>query len=894
MKRNLLALLLVCLTYILQAAAVWVPRASLPGQGLYEPATFTLNNLVYVVAGGTPVGNTNAVWAYDCVQDIWTQKANYAGGAAEAPRGFSLNGYGYVLTGKQGAYLSSMYRYDAASNSWLIQAPFPGTPRYTAVAITIGNLAYFGTGYDPLQNDWWSFDPATNTWTQRASVPGNPRQSAVGFSINGRGYVGLGSYTQHPQYTPQNDFYEYNPATNSWIPRSPFPASGRWSCMNFVYGNEGYVGCGISYLSSPGATTIYNQIYKYNPASDSWSLFGNFPNNRYGGVAAVVNNRIFGGLGYNGASYQSSWYEYTVVPCSLDVSISKTNTTCNNSCDGTASATVINGSGNYTYLWSNGQTTASISNLCPGVYTVYVRDSLTNCPDSANVIISAGGSFSFSNITVNDTSCTPGQCSGSITLIPDTFTTSAYSYLWSTGATSHQLTNLCAGNYSVTITSLNNCTLSATYSVADSSDCDTLPCNLGATIAKVNPTCKGDCDGSMTANITGGSGNYSYIWSNGATSSSIQQLCAGTYTVTVTDLNSQCVVTVSQSIAKGPVGANAIRQNATCGQCNGSITITGNGGNGAPYTYLWSNGATTSTVDSLCPGVYTTTITDKSGCTFICTNTLINVDTGCTVNCVNDFTTYTQGGWGNPGAPGQYMAANFASCSGGSVTIGDPCGYTITLNSVQAVRDFLPQGGTPAALTQNYVNLSSHITVLAGQLLSVHFAIMFDACDSNLSASNSPLKDQVYVVQNSPFYGWNIQAIHDTAMKILAGCSSAYSPSQINGALTDINENYDGGQNHGKFECPASATVSSVSTVSAEKRMSVFPNPFNNSFTLDTKGESGLNVIVRDITGKVLASYENVSDKLKIESDFEAGIYFVVIDNPVNGTREIIHIVSVK
>lgn len=650
-------------------------------------------------------------------------------------------------------------------------------------------------------------------------------------------------------------------------------------------------------------------------------------------------------------------------PCNLNVTLSKTNPTCYGDCNGMVSANVTGGSGNYTYMWSNGATTASIMNLCAGTYAVTVMDG--NCTDSASTMIQKGrvggnvvvtnatgcgacdgsmsatgnggnggpytfmwsngattsmidslcpgtytvtitddegctfvcaktvhgaGSFNVNQTIKHDTSCVGTSCSGSITVSPSVGPASNYTYMWNTGATTAMISALCAGNYTVTVSNGAGCSVTETYMVADSSNCG--GCNLGITIARTHPTCHGDCDGSMTANVTNGTGAYTYMWSNGATTRTINNLCAGTYTVTATDAN-QCTVTMSQSISKGMVGANLVKHNPTCGQCNGSLTVNGNGGNGAPYTYLWSTGATTNMIDSLCPGTYTATITDDEGCTFICITTIVNDTTGCN-GCSNDFTTYTQGGWGNTGAPGQYMAAHFATCFPNGVTIGDSmCGNSITLTSVQAVRDFLPQGGTPAALTQSYVDPGAmNITVLAGQLLAAHFALGFDACDTAFSGSSNAINEVIYVGDTaSPFYGWSIQTIHDTAMYILAGCGSAYTPSDVNAALTAFNENYDNGGDMGWYVCPDDfgpvATVKPPITIG-----NAYPTPFRDKVTVDLKERTGITITVSELNGKVLYKFTNASGLYEINGKFQKGMYLITLEDPRTGERQLIRTIS--
>ena len=565
-------------------------------------------------------------------------------------------------------------------------------------------------------------------------------------------------------------------------------------------------------------------------------------------------------------------------------------TKVNPGCACTGSITVTGNGGNggpYTYLWATGETTNSISNLCAGTYTVTITDDEGCTYVCVTTLVTSGTPFTMSAVVEPDTNCVPG-CSGSIMVTPNPGPWSDYDYMWSNGDTTNSIMGLCAGTYTVTATDSSGCSVTQSYSVADSSNCGGGTCDL--TLTKVHPTCYGDCDGSVTANVTGGSGQYTYLWNTGATTMTINNLCAGTYTVTITDPVNQCSVTDSTTIQKGRVSGSVTVTNASCGLCDGAITVTPHGGNGWPYTFLWSNGDTTQTIQDLCPGTYTITITDSEGCSWDCVKIVLEDTSGCD-SC--DFTTYTQGGWGNPGAPGQYMAANFDSCFG-SVVIGDPCGFTITLTSVTAVQDFLPQGGTPAALTQNYTDPGSgNITVLAGQLLGVAFALGFDACDPNFGASPNYLGEQVYVVNTSPFYGWSIQAIYDTARMVISGCPSAYTPAEVNDALTDVNENYDGGANNGLFVCPDDF-VPAPAGKNIIKKAEIFPNPFNKRLSIDTKAKDNLTVIVTDVSGRVMETFTNVNGMLEINRDWDDGIYIITLINPATGLKETIRAISTE
>ena len=279
---------------------------------------------------------------------------------------------------------------------------------------------------------------------------------------------------------------------------------------------------------------------------------------------------------------------------------SGTDATCGNS-NGTATVTATAGTSPYTYLWSNGASTSSATNIAAGSYTVTVTDK-NGCTASATVTIN---NVSGPTATSNETDASCGNSNGTAT-VTATGGTSPYTYLWSNGASTSSATVLAAGNYSVTVTDKNGCTASATVTINNVS-------GPSATASATDASC-GNSNGSATVTATGGTSPYTYLWSNGASTSSATALAAGNYTVTVTDKNGcTASATVTINNVSGP-SATASGTDATCGNSNGTATVTATGGT-SPYTYLWSNGASTSSATNMAAGNYSVTLTDANGCT---------------------------------------------------------------------------------------------------------------------------------------------------------------------------------------------------------------------------------------------------------------------------------------
>ena len=168
--------------------------------------------------------------------------------------------------------------------------------------------------------------------------------------------------------------------------------------------------------------------------------------------------------------------------------------------DGTATASVTGGSGSFTYQWSNGFTTPSISSLPAGVYTVVVSDGSGIPTASATVTITQPPQIQASN-AVTDVSCNGGS-NGSITLTVSGGTP-GYTYNWGNGITTQNRTGIAAGTYTVSVTDSKSCTKTASATVSQPT-----PVSLAFTV--INVTCNGFMNGAITLSPSGGTPGYTY------------------------------------------------------------------------------------------------------------------------------------------------------------------------------------------------------------------------------------------------------------------------------------------------------------------------------------------------------------------------------------------------
>ena len=167
-----------------------------------------------------------------------------------------------------------------------------------------------------------------------------------------------------------------------------------------------------------------------------------------------------------------------------------------------------------------------------------------------------------------------------------------------------------------------------------------------------------------------------------------------------------------------------------------------------------------------------------------------------------DFRTQTQGGWGtkaNGNNPGAYRDANFDAAFPNGVVVGSTDGYTLTFTSSKAIQNFLPEGGPAAALDESETNPVKVKNVLAGQVTALTLSVGFDAYDADFGASPLNLTDLLVADELNPFYGMNVRQVLDEGNKVLGGVASDYTPSQVNDAISRINENFVDGLMMGEF-----------------------------------------------------------------------------------------------
>ncbi|MBK8365753.1 MAG: gliding motility-associated C-terminal domain-containing protein [Bacteroidetes bacterium] len=307
--------------------------------------------------------------------------------------------------------------------------------------------------------------------------------------------------------------------------------------------------------------------------------------------------------------------------CQLPV-VSVSNINCSN---GTATATATGqGTSPWDYVWKNsGGTTIqtamniagsnSMSGLAAGTYTVTVTDDI-GCTSTQSITVIIPTAIN-PQVVATNVNCNGGT-NGAVNTNPSGGT-GPYTYSWNPGgATTQNITNLSAGNYTVTVTDANGCTSTSLANV-------TQPTAITGAINPTQPSC-GANNGSATVVPSGGTGPYTYAWSpSGGTAATASGLGAGNFSVIITDsrgcTGSSNIILAAPS---SPVVFVAGITNSSCQSPTGNITVSVSGGTG-PYNYAWSpSGGSGATASNLQPGVYTCIITDAMGCSSSATATI--------------------------------------------------------------------------------------------------------------------------------------------------------------------------------------------------------------------------------------------------------------------------------
>ncbi len=569
-------------------------------------------NAIRCTAGSIYTQNGTTVHQRNIANGVISATAAIPGGSSNSSFGNSPNNSGLDIDNCGNVYCGSInqvVKYDAALNQ-LSTAATSGAVYDVSVNIN-GDVIACGPGY-ASQISMTACAPIVLNCN--ASVP-----LSVTSSFNNINCFGQCTGTASVTASGGNGVYTY-----LWAPSGGTSASATGLCV-------GTYTCTITDGLGATITATFN-ITQPATALTATSTQTNILCSGGTGSAAVVASggtasysyawSPSGGTGSSASGLASGGYTCTITdangcsttqtfnittPTAIAPSIvSFTDATCGNN-DGTATANATGGTGPYTYAWTpSGGNAAAATNLGAGIYTVTVTDA-NNCTSTTTVSISNIGAPTVTVQSITNVTCF-GLTDGASTVSASG--TGPFTYNWApTGGNTASATNLGAGVYTVTVTDAGNCTAIQTITITE-------PLAITSSVTAVDATC-GSSNGSASVTPTGGTGPFTYVWSNSQTSQQITGLASGTYSVVITDANG-CTSTATSFINNA--GAPNITVTNTLdvmcfGQTGGAAAISASGGQG-PYTYSWSpSGGTGTSATNLGAGTYTVTVTGSDGCT---------------------------------------------------------------------------------------------------------------------------------------------------------------------------------------------------------------------------------------------------------------------------------------
>lgn len=572
-------------------------------------------------------------------------------------------------------------------------------------------------------------------------------------------------------------------------------------------------------------------------------------------------------------------------PVLSSVITSSNNVTCNGGNNGSIDLTPSGGTGTYTYLWSNLATTQDISGLISGNYSVTVTDG-NGCTTTNSTFISQPNAILLSTTQV-DATC-GGTPDGSIDLTPSGGTGS-YTYLWSNSAITQDISGLAGGNYTVTVTDGSGCTASTSVTIFQ-------PSSISLSTLVNNVICYGGNTGSINLTPSGGTGGYTFLWSNGAVTEDISALVADTFSVVVTDGAGCNASTTAIVLQPTPFTAITVNTPPTCAtSTNGSIDLIVSGGT-AGFTYNWSNGATTQDLAGLSTGIYSVLVTDVNGCTTTASSILsspTNLD-------LSVAWTNTSCNGGNNGAinlsvlsgsvPFVYNWSNGATTQ--DITGLTAGSYSVLVTDANGCNGNISAGiAEPGLISSNIsVTTCGSYTSPSGLYVWTTTGLYSDTltssngCDSLIGiALTIPTPNTSVVVSGftlvASLPGATYQWLDcNNGMAPIAGATGQFYTSPVMGSFAVIvNQG-------GCFDTSSCYTTFNTAQIPANLDASVvlYPNPNNGNFNVSISGlvSSDLFMEVIDFTGKVVHQEFKMVSETSVVLPFELnnlqnGIYIL-------------------
>ena len=470
---------------------------------------------------------------------------------------------------------------------------------------------------------------------------------------------------------------------------------------------------------------------------------------------------------------------------------------------------------------------------------------------------------------------TPVSCNGGNNGTIDLTVTGGiapYDFEWSNTAATEDLTGLTAGTYSVTITDANECTTTTSVTI-------TQPTALSASITATPVSCNGGNNGTADLTITGGIAPYNFEWTNDATTEDMIGLTAGTYSVTITDANG-CTTTTSAEVSEPTaLSASIVATPVSCNDGNnGTADLTVIGGI-APYSFEWSNTATTEDVTGLTAGTYSVTITDANGCTAT-TSAEVNEPTALSASIV---TTPVNCNGGNNGtadltvtggiAPYSFEWSNDTSTedltglTAGtySVTITDANGCTATTSAEVSEPTVLSASIVTTPVSCNGGNNGTVDLTVTGGIAPYNFEWTNDATTEDLTGLTAGTYSVTITDANGCTATASVAIVVEDSTKPTVVCQDITVQLDTNGNVSITTDDIDNGSSD---NCGIAS-------------MSISQNTFNNT----NLGDNMVTLTVEDAAGNtdICTAIVTVNEAPSTIPDIAAiKIGSISFDNPPN------------
>ncbi len=567
--------------------------------GTYRVTVSDVNNCLpdvdsatIVAATGTPITVTaSKTNANTSTGVLGTIAASASGGTG--PYQYSLDDSMYQSSPNFSGLAAApyfVYARDAAGCKGRVQVFVGDDAPSSTVFISVVNLvcpgdstgsATFATVFPPPA----CLGPYTYLWSTGATTPSISNLRAGGYSVTVTGQNGCTSSGSATVFQPL--------ALNMTGAKTDITCFGQTT--------------GSITLTPSGGSGNYSFAWSPN-TTDTVATLTNLTAGTY---SVTMTDRVCGGT--HTASYTIASPTELVVAPAIEYQCNQTTANIN--------ANVSGGQTPYTYNWSNDRSTAIVTTLSSGTYTVTVTDA-NGCRDSSTYNLVVPGEFvAGANVTQPD--CSINQ-TGTIVAAPTGGgTTKTYSLDGQNFQASPTFSNLNQGNYVLRIKDEFNCLVSTTISLIDTA---TIVAQLDTAIM---PSCNGLSDGSATIELISGGGTLIYTWPAAAGSTTgltATNLAAGTYNVSITSTTGCSAVLPVTVPQPAPLsGVNQITNISCFGEVDGAVSVSGTGGT-EPYTFQWPaslGGVTVTTLSDLAAGTYQYTITDANACTATSNVTII-------------------------------------------------------------------------------------------------------------------------------------------------------------------------------------------------------------------------------------------------------------------------------